>query len=85
MALEREQEWFRQHRKELLEQHAGKWIVVHGETLVGVYDDFDTAFGEGIRKTGDERILVRSVTPDDEPFSAPANCMGILRAPVLSS
>ncbi|MBI5489544.1 MAG: hypothetical protein HY905_19585 [Deltaproteobacteria bacterium] len=85
MALEREQAWFEQHRKELIEHHAGKWIAVHGETLIGVYDDFATAYAEGVQKTKSEEILVRLVTTEDRSASAPANCVGVLNASVYVS
>lgn len=82
MPLERERAWFNAHRDELLAQHEGRWVVVHDETLVGVYDSLAEAYAEGIKATGEEEILVRQVTKNDPTFSAPAMTLGILRAPV---
>jgi hypothetical protein len=82
MPLEKERAWFEQHRTELLEQHEGRWVVVHGETLVGIWDNLEQAYIEGVRATGQEEILVRQVTRIDPTFSAPALTLGILRAPL---
>jgi len=82
MPLETERAWFDQHRQELLEQHEGRWVVVHGETLVGIWDNLEQAYVEGVRATGQEEILVRQVTRTDPTFSAPALTLGILRAPL---
>lgn len=84
MALERERAWYEAHKAELLAKHRGKWIVVHGDTLVGVYDDSTEAYNRGVEETSCEEILVRRVVERDEPFSAPALTLGLLNAPVYS-
>jgi hypothetical protein len=72
--------WFEDHRKELCNEHLGKFAVVHGIELIGIYDDFSTAFKSGYEKTGTPSILVKQILPTDDVFSAPALSLGLLRA-----
>lgn len=37
----------------------GKWVVFHGEELVGAYDDFRHAVAEEFRRFGPDRCLIR--------------------------
>lgn len=82
MTLEREQAWYEAHKSELLAKHRGKWIAVHGDELVGVYDSSAEAYNGGVEATQCEEILVRCVVEVDEPFNAPALTLGLLDAPV---
>lgn len=85
MTLDREQAWYDAHKAELLSEHKGKWIAVHQEQLIGVFDDAGQAYNAAVEKTGCEEILIRRVVEKDEPFSAPALTLGILSAPVFQS
>jgi len=84
MPLERERAWYEANKESLLAKYRGKWIVVHGETLVGVFDDSTVAYNTGVETTRCEEILVRRVVERDEPFSAPALALGLLDAPVYN-
>lgn len=46
---------------ELDRDYYGKWVVFHGEELVGAYDDFRQAVGEEFRRFGPDRCLIRLV------------------------
>ncbi len=82
MALEKERAWYEANKADLLAKHRGKWIVVHGAKLIGVYDNSVEAYNKGVETTQCEEILVRCVVESDEPFSAPALTLGLLNAPV---
>ena len=83
--LEEGERWFEQNRKELLAKHKGKWIVVHDQKLIGIYDSFKEAFTKGIEATGSEGILVREVTEKDEPIDLSINiALGLLDVPLYS-
>ncbi len=82
MALEKERAWYESNKTDLLAKHRGKWIVVHGDELVGVYDNSVEAYNRGVETTRCEEILVRCVVEMDEPFAAPALTLGLLDAPV---
>jgi hypothetical protein len=82
MALEKERSWYEANKAELLAKHRGKWIVVHGDKLIGVYENSVEAYNKGVETTKCEEILVRCVVESDDPFSAPALTLGLLDAPV---
>ena len=84
MALEKERAWYEANKVDLLAKHRGKWIVVHGDKLIGVYDSSTEAYNKGVEATQSEEILVRCVLEKDEPFTAPALTLGLLDAPVYS-
>jgi hypothetical protein len=60
MALERELETYRLKLPELL-AHKGKFVVIHGEEVVGVFDGFEDALRRGYERFHDESFLVREI------------------------
>jgi hypothetical protein len=60
MALEREIETYRLKLPELLAR-AGKYVVIHGEEVVGIFDGFEDALREGYERFQDEPFLVRQI------------------------
>jgi len=44
MALEKERAWYKANKADLLAKHRGKWIVVHKDKLIGVYDNSVEAY-----------------------------------------
>jgi hypothetical protein len=63
MALGTELRFFYQHRDELLQYHEGKFALVHGEELVGVFSTFDEAYAHGVARLEHELFLVKQITP----------------------
>ena len=82
MSLEVEKAWYEANKAELLKEHGDRWIAVHGERLIGVFDDAGAAYKAAVEETQCEDILVRRVVEKDEPFSSPALMLGLIRAPV---
>ena len=68
--LERELATFDKERKHLEREHSGKFVLIHGDKVVGTYDDFDKAADEGIRLFGREPFLIRQV--GGKPVEIPA-------------
>jgi hypothetical protein len=66
--LEREQEYYEQHREELRQKYAGKEVVISGETIIGVYDSVVKAYEEAKRTLPPGSFLMKSipVNPEDE-------------------
>ncbi len=48
-------------RAELEASHMGKWVVVREKDLVGVFEDFQQAAGEAVRRFGRGPYLIRQV------------------------
>lgn len=78
MALEREMETFRRELPTLLqgEGNRGRFALVHGETVAGLYPTFDAALADGYDKFGLSPFLVKEVTEHEEPryFSRALRC-----------
>lgn len=68
-----ELEWFNKHRHELLAEHRGKWAVVHKQQLIGVYDDFSSAYGGGTAATDSYELLVKQILEKEEPIEISVN------------
>jgi hypothetical protein len=78
VALERELETFRRELPRLLADPAnvGKFALVHGEAVAGLYPSFDAALASGYDKFGLDPFLVSEVTEHEEPryFSRNLRC-----------
>ena len=48
-------------RQELEASHMGKWVVVHERELIGVFDSFEIAAEDAVRKFGRGPYLIRQV------------------------
>ena len=59
--LEREIRAYEARRDELERVHMGKFIVIHGEDLVGAWDTLDAAAEEAVRQFGRGPYLIRQV------------------------
>jgi hypothetical protein len=60
MALERELAVYNEHLMELLPSE-GKYVVIKGEQILGVYDSLDDALGAGYDRFGDVDFLVKQI------------------------
>jgi len=80
MALETEIKYFEAHRAEWLKHHAGKFALVRGEDLVGVYDTSDAAYEEGVERWGNVAFLVKQILSVDPIEQMPAFVYGLLNA-----
>lgn len=66
MALEAENEYFDEHRDGWLAQgHEGKWAVVYGTELLGLFPKVEDGFRAGVEKWGAVTFLVKRITPKD--------------------
>lgn len=78
--LERERNFFEQHRQEWCSKYPSKIVLIKGEELVGIFDRHEDALSEGARRFGIESFLVRRVEEKEELVYIPALTLGILRA-----
>lgn len=66
MALEKEQETYRRLLPEL-EQHQGKYVLIHGDELVDLFGSYEDAIRGGYRKFGpDDPFLVKLIEATEE-------------------
>lgn len=80
MPFEREQKYYDDHKRDLLEHHAGKYVLVVGDELVGTFDNQEAAYGVGIERFGNVPLFIKRVEADDPPASIPAMTLGLISA-----
>jgi hypothetical protein len=68
MALEKEIETYRRKLPELLAQK-GKYVVIHHDEVVGIFDGFDDALRAGYERFPDEAFLVRQISDTERILS----------------
>jgi hypothetical protein len=78
--LEQELKFFAENKTEWLKVYSGKFVLVKGQELVGVYDNAETAIGEGAKKFAPESFLVRQLEQDEKDVYIPALALGLLGA-----
>lgn len=64
---------FEADRSRLETDHNGKWVVFYNRTLEGVFDDFETAAQDAVRRFGRGPYLIRQVGA--APITLPASVM----------
>jgi len=60
-------------RGDLEKKHMGKWILIHDRNLVAVYDSFEQAANEAVKRFGAGPYLIRQV--GSPPVALPASVM----------
>lgn len=78
--LDIERDTYSKHAAEWADLHQGKFAVVKGDSLAGVFDTIDEALAAGARSYGLQPFLVRQLGQPPEQISIPALVMGLLRA-----
>jgi hypothetical protein len=61
MALETEIPTYEAKLEELRKHHSGKFVVIHGEDVIGSFDTFENAATEAVLKFGRGPYLIRQV------------------------
>jgi hypothetical protein len=75
--LERELDTFEKRRQELLGQAQGKFALVHGEEIVGVFDSKPDAIAAGFKEFGNTPFLVKQVVAVETPQNFVSNQLAI--------
>ena len=78
--LENELQYFEKNRKQWVSLYQGKFVLIKGEELLGIFDKPEAALAEGARRFGLASFLVLRVEETTEPIYIPALTLGILRA-----
>lgn len=66
MALEQEMRLYFDIRPELVAEALGRWVLIKGPELVGVFGTQEEALAEAVDRFGTETVLIRQVL-DPEP------------------
>ncbi|MGH9385442.1 MAG: hypothetical protein ACRD2N_14265 [Vicinamibacterales bacterium] len=60
MALEKELAAYREKLEEL-KAHAGKYVLIHGDDVIDMFDSYDDALKQGYAKFGLDPFLVKRI------------------------
>lgn len=61
-SLEQERKTYEEKKPALLAASAGKFVVIHGDQVAGVWDTQDDALRAGYERFGLEPFLVKEIT-----------------------
>ena len=65
--VSREMAAYQRERPRLVRDHLGEIAVIHGDDLVGVYDNVDDAVIDSRTRLGRARMIYIEITASDEP------------------
>lgn len=60
---------FDEHRRRLVREAPGKFVLIYGDRIVGVFDTDDDALAQGYERFGNVPFLVKEITEADVPIS----------------
>lgn len=60
--LEKEYEYFTQHKEELLRKYAGKFVVIKGETVLGDFQTQDEALRFALKDNAPGTFMIKECT-----------------------
>ncbi len=61
MPLEQEIKTYNELKNKLLKESRGKFVLIKGSEVLGVYENKDTALSEGYKKFGNQEFLVKEI------------------------
>lgn len=67
--LEEEYKYFKDHKKELLESHKNKFVVLKKNELIGVYDNEKAAYEETTKNHSVGSFLIQQCVEDEEKLT----------------
>lgn len=65
--LEEELATFEQEKKRLLREHRGKFVLIHGSTVMGIYETQIDAIDAGLTQLGPVSILTKKIAETEQP------------------
>ena len=80
MALEEERQHFAQLKDGLLENHEGKYALIHGAELIDVLDSEEGAYLVGVEHLGAQPFLIQHIVEQESVEEIPAFSVGVMNA-----
>lgn len=75
--LQQELDFFESQRVELFERAPGKYALIKGSTLIGIFDTELEAIRAGYHTIGNEAFLVKQILEADVPLTFTSFNLGI--------
>lgn len=79
--LDKERKFYKKKHPQLVKTSLGKFVVIKGDEIIGIFNTVEEALGEGARRFGLQSFLVREIRHEIETtVNIPALTLGILSA-----
>ncbi|CAG0932840.1 hypothetical protein TFLX_02790 [Thermoflexales bacterium] len=78
--LEQERKFYQDNIETWLAKYPGKFVVIKGNELIGVFDTMEAALSESARLFGLDSLLVRRVERMPQEIKIPALTLGLISA-----
>ncbi len=79
--LDQEIKYYEAQREQLLATNQGKFVLIKGENIIGIYDSEAAAYDEGLSKIGNQPFLIKQITDQDgDSITLPAYALGLIDA-----
>jgi hypothetical protein len=78
--LETELKYLQTHKDDLAKLYPGRFLVIKGEEVSGVYETREAALTGAVEKHGLTNVLIRRAEDTDEIVSIPALAFGLIHA-----
>ncbi|MCB1186106.1 hypothetical protein KDL29_02975 [bacterium] len=69
LKLQRETETFNRMLPDLLLEHQGRWVLIHGAELISIHDSEEAAFIDGYSRFLRDPFLVQQILESQQPVS----------------
>jgi hypothetical protein len=79
-ALREELVFYESKKAEWLLAHEGKFVLIKGSKLLGVFETQEQAYSEGLQQLGNTPFLIKQVMKEEPVQSIPALHFGLIRA-----
>ncbi len=80
MALEIELAFYELLKPELMKHHEGKFVLVIGNDQLGIFDQSEDAYRQGLELKGNVPMLIKRVEKEERLEYVPAMVLGLLNA-----
>jgi len=80
MVLKEEVEYYNKMKLDLITKHEGKYALIKGQELKGIYNSEFEAYEAGVKMFKDEAFLIKHITKEEETVEFPALALGIIYA-----
>ena len=77
--LDTELAYFARILRQLLDRDEGRFALIKGEELLGVFDTDQEAYQRGVELFGKEPFLVRQILRDEPTYECPALHVELIR------
>ena len=75
--LDSELRVYEQNRDQLLESAEGKFVLIHCDQVVGIYDSKMDAIAAGYQQFGNVPFLVKQILKVEPPLNFISNLLGV--------